>query len=299
VVAQFITGLSAGAAYALVAVGVVLIYKGTRALSIAQGEIGAFGLFIGLRWSSRGIPGPRWHPPLFIDLVIAVVVGAALGRVVERVVMRPLVRRPPLDGVIATLGVALFLALMELKLFGVRTQYAPSPVGRWRVGVLGATLTSERIVALVMAAALAGAVYVFFNRTKFGLAEQATTADPTVARLLGVPVNQVYRFAWVAGGALSGLAAALLAPAFGGLTPFGQTQFALRALAGAVIGGLDSVWGAIIGSLAVGVLEAVAGGQISARGADNLAVLLLVIATLVMRPQGLLGTTGAAGARAG
>jgi branched-chain amino acid transport system permease protein len=294
VIAQLITGLAAGAAYALVAVGVVLIFKGTRALSIAQGEIGAFGFFVGLRWHQRGIPGVRWHPSLFLTLVVAVAGGALIGLVVERFVMRSLVTRPPLDAVIATLGIALFLALAEELLFGTATQFAPSPVGNWKVVVLGATLSAPRIVALVMAGAVATAVYLFFTRSKFGLAVLATTGDPTVARLLGVPVNQVYRFAWVAGGALSGLAAGLLAPAFGGLTPFAQTSFALRALAGAVIGGLDSVWGAIVGSLVIGVLEGVVGGQISTPGAAETAVLALVVATLLIRPRGLLGAEGAA-----
>src|SRR5207245_16400 len=124
----------------------------------------------------------------------------------ERFVMRPLVTRPPLDALIATLGIALFLALAEQLLFGTATQFAPSPVGKWKVVVLGATLTAPRIVALVLAAAVATAVYLFFSRTKFGLAVLATTGDPTVARLLGVPINQVYRFVWVTDGALSGLA---------------------------------------------------------------------------------------------
>jgi branched-chain amino acid transport system permease protein len=293
-VAEVLTGLSQGAAYALVAVGVVLIFKGTKVLSIAQGEIGAFGLFYGLRWHEEGVPVLGWHPSLFTILVIAVAFGALLGLAIERVVMRPLVRRPPLDGLIATLGIALFLALLEKRWFGTATQFAPSPVGSWRVTIFGATLTGERVVALGLAAVVAGALFAFFNRTKFGLAVLATTGDPTVARLLGVPVNQVYRFAWVVGGALSGLAAALLAPAFGGLTPFGQTQFALRALAGAVIGGLDSVWGAIVGSLAIGVLEAVVAGEVSTTGADRVAVLVIVIGTLVVRPRGLLGASGAA-----
>lgn len=293
-VAQIITGLAAGAAYALVAVGVVLIFKGTKALSIAQGEIGAFGFFIGLRWHARGIPGLGWHPPLLMTLVIAVVVGALIGLLAERLVMRPLVSRPPLDALIATLGIALFLALAEELLFGTATQFAPSPVGNWKIVVFGATLTAPRIVALFMAAGVATAVYLFFRQSKFGLAVLATTGDPTVARLLGVPVNQVYRFAWVVGGALSGLAAALLAPAFGGLTPFAQTSFALRALAGAVIGGLDSVWGAIVGSLAIGVLEGVVGGQISTPGSSETAVLILIVATLLVRPRGLLGAEGAA-----
>ena len=291
--AELVTGLSAGAAYALVAVGIVLIYKGTGALSFAQGEIGAFGFFIGLRWAAMGMPLVGWHIPLFMTLVVAVVIGALLGLVVERVVMRPLVRRPPIDGVIATLGIALFLALLEKELFGVASQFAPSPVGSWRIGVFGATLTSERVIALLAAAGVAVALYLFLGRTRFGLAVRATTDDGDVARLLGVPVRQVYRFAWVLGGALAGLAAALLAPAFGGLTPFAQTSFSIRALAGAVIGGLDSVWGAILGSLAVGVIETLVKGNTSGGGTDTLAVLILVVATLVVRPRGLLGNASA------
>ena len=291
--AALVTGLASGAAYALMAVGVVLIFKCTRALSIAQGEIGAFGFFLGLRWADRGIPLLGWHIPRFATLVVAVVVGALIALVVERFVMRPLVRRPPLDALIATLGIALFLALLELRLFGTATQFAPSAVGEWRIVVLGATLTSSRVFGVVLAAGVAWALYIFFTRTKFGLAVQATTSDPVVARILGVPVNDVYRFAWVAAGALSGVAAALLAPAFGGLTPFGQTEFGLRALAGAVIGGLDSVWGAILGSLLVGVVEGVFRAQAPA-GGDAVAVLVLVLVTLVVRPRGILGETGAA-----
>jgi len=293
-VAELVTGLSAGAAYALVAVGIVLIFKGTGALSFAQGEMGAFGFFVGLRWADRGMPGTGWHIPLLLTLVVAVVIGALLGLVVEKVVMRPLVRRPAIDGVIATLGIALFLALLEKEWFGAASQFAPSPVGAWRVHVFGATLTSERVVALLAAAAVAVLMYLFLERTRFGLAVRATTDDGDVARLLGVPVAQVYRFAWVLGGALAGLAAALLAPAFGGLTPFAQTSFSIRALAGAVIGGLDSIWGAIAGSLAVGVIETIVKAHTSGGGTDTLAVLILVVATLVVRPRGLMGTAGAA-----
>jgi branched-chain amino acid transport system permease protein len=290
---NLVVGISSGAAYALMAVGVVLIFKCTRALSIAQGEIGAFGFFVALRWASRGVPIAGWHIPAFMTLVVAVVIAVLIALLVERFVMRPLVRRPPLDALIATLGIALFLALAELQLFGTATQFAPSPVGNWRVVIFGATLVAPRVVALFVAAAVAGALYLFFKRSKFGLAVLATAGDPSVARVLGVPVNQVYRFAWVVGGALSGVAAALLAPAFGGLTPFGQTTYALRALSGAVIGGLDSVWGAIVGSLIVGVLEAMVGGYVSAES-RSVAVFLAVLVVLLVRPRGLLGETAAA-----
>jgi branched-chain amino acid transport system permease protein len=166
-------------------------------------------------------------------------------------------------------------------------------VGNWRIVVFGATLGAPRVIALLVAGAVATALFVFFRRSKFGLAVLATASDPSVARVLGVPVNQVYRFAWVVGGALSGIAAALLSPAFGGLTPFGQTTFALRALSGAVIGGLDSVWGAIAGSLFVGLLEAEVGAHVSAES-RSVAVFAAVLLTLLVRPRGVFGETAAA-----
>lgn len=293
-IAQLITGLSSGAAYALVAVGVVLVFKCTRALSIAQGEIGAFGFFLGLRWADRGIPGLGWHLPRFGTFVLAVVMGAVVGLLVERFIMRPLVQRPPLDGLIATLGVALFLALLELQLFGTAQQLAPPAVGEWRVVLFGATLVSSRVVAILLTGAVALALYGFFTRTKFGLAVLATAANPDVARILGVPVNKVYRFAWVAGCALAGAAAALLGPAFGGIAPFDMTRFTLRALGGAVIGGLDSIWGAIAGSLVIGLVEAIVGANVAQGGADTVAVMVLVLGTLLVRPRGWLGATAAA-----
>lgn len=293
-VSQVVTGLAVGAAYSLIAVAVVLIYSGTKTLSIAMGEIGAFGLFAGLHWRTEGMPVTGWKPSALTAGVIAVVLGGLLGLVVERVIMRPLVRRPPLDGLIATLGVALFLALLELKMYGTDPIAAPSPVGNRIFTVLDAPLPATRVAAFVLAGLVALALFLFLGRTKFGLATRAATSDPTVARLLGVKVNQVYLFAWGVGGALSGLAAAVLVPAFGNLTPFAQTQFSLRALAGAVIGGLDSIWGAILGSLLVGVVETVVQSNAteSQNGYASMAVLVLVLGTLLVRPRGILGTSG-------
>jgi branched-subunit amino acid ABC-type transport system permease component len=293
--ASLLIGLATGATYSLVAVGVVLIYKSTRALSVAQGEIGAFGFLLGLRWAARGIPGLGWHIPRSATLALALIVGAALGLLVERFVMRPLVTRPPLDGLIATLGIALFLALLEKELFGTAPQNAPSPVGEWRWHIANTTLVSSRIVAFLLAGAVAWALYVFFERSKFGLAVRATTSDPIVARVVGVPVNAVYRFAWVTSGALAGMAAALNGSSFGSLGPFDMTRFTLSALAGAVIGGLDSVWGAIAGSVAVGVVEAVVGPRVHVTGSDvpSAVVLALVLLTLMIRPRGVFGVSAA------
>jgi branched-chain amino acid transport system permease protein len=159
---------------------------------------------------------------------------------------------------------------------------------------LDATLTAPRVIAIVALVVVATAAWLFFTRTHFGLGVLAASSDPTTARVLGVPVLRVYRFLWVCAGALAGLAAALLGSAFGGVAPFDMTRFGLRALAGAVIGGLDSIWGAIIGCLAVGAIEGVIGGTFEQSGSAEFAVLVLVLVTLLVRPRGLLGSEGAA-----
>jgi branched-chain amino acid transport system permease protein len=290
VLGQVVVGLAIGSAYSLLAVAVVLVYSSTRVLSLAVGEIGAFSLYAALYAHDHGVLG--WHPSVLVSGLLAVVGGGLLGLLVERFVMRPLVGRPPLDGLVATLAVALFLALLELALYGVDPFAAPSPVGDASVRVFGSTLTASELTLLVVAAAVALGLYLFLSRTGFGLATRATTSDATVARLLGVKVNHVYVFAWGVGGLLSGTAAALLAPVNGSLTPFSLTTALLSALAGAVIGGLDSLGGAVVGSLAVGVVNGVVGSRFDPTTSAGI-VFVAVLATLLVRPQGLLGSTRA------
>lgn len=284
-----VTGLAIGSAYSLFAVAVVLVFSGTRVLCLAVGEIGAFALYASLYWHSHGLPLVGWKPSVFVSSLLAIALGGLLGLLVERVVMRPLLGRPPIDGLVATLAVALFLALLELRIYGLDPFAAPSPVGTGSVKVLGSTLTATQLTLLALAAVVAIALYLFLTRTKFGLATRATTSDPTVARLLGVKVNRVYVFSWGVAGLLAGAAAALLAPINGSLTPFSLTTSLLSALAGAVIGGLDSLGGAILGSLLVGVVTGVIGSQIDDTTASGV-VFVAVLAVLLIRPQGLLGS---------
>jgi branched-chain amino acid transport system permease protein len=290
VLRDVIIGLAIGSAYSLLAVAVVLIYSSTKVLSLAVGEIGAFALYIALRWRDKGWLG--WHPSVFACALLAIVGAGLLGLVVERFVMRPMVGRPALDTLVATLVVALFLALCELAIYGINPFAAPSPVGQGTVRALGATVSTTQVTALALAAVVAFGLWQFLTRTPFGLATRAVTSDATVARLLGVKVNRVYVFAWGVGGLLSGAAAALLAPISGSLTPFSLTTALLSALAGAVIGGLDSLGGAIVGSLIVGLVNSIVGSHVDPTTSAGV-VFLAVLATLLVRPQGLLGSARA------
>lgn len=284
---SLVVGLAIGSAYSLLAVAVVLVYSGTKVLSLAVGEIGAFGLYAGLWWHDHGLLGV--HPPLLVSALVAMVIAGALGLVVERLVMRPLLGRPALDSLVATLAVALFLALLELKLYGLDPFPAPSPVGDGSVEVAGATLTVTEMTLLGLAAVVALGLWLFLTRTSFGLATRATTSDPVVARLLGVPVNRVYVFAWGVSGLLAGAAAALLANVNGSLTPFSLTSALLSALAGAVIGGLDSLGGAVVGSLLVGIVNGVVGSRVDPTTSAGI-VFVAVLVTLLVRPRGLFGS---------
>lgn len=287
---DIIIGLAIGSAYSLLAVAVVLIYTSTKVLSLAVGEIGAFALYVALRWHERGWFG--WHPSIFVVALLTIALGGILGLVVERFVMRPMVGRPALDTLVVTLVLALFLALSELAIYGVNPFAAPSPVGNGTITVLGATVSATQVSVLVLAGVVALSLWLFLTRTPFGLATRAVTSDATVARLLGVKVNRVYVFAWGVGGLLSGAAAALLAPITGSLTPFALTTALLSALAGAVIGGLDSLGGAIVGSLFVGLVHSVVGSRVDPTTSAGV-IFLAVLATLLIRPQGLLGSARA------
>lgn len=293
-----VSGLGAGAVLALLAIGVVLVYKGSKVLNLAQGEMGALAFLTSLALVRAVDDTPNG----FLVLVLTVLLAAIFGIVVERVLMRPLVERPAVQGTIVTLGLAIAIIQFEVLAAPLFLADAISyPVGTAELNTAGSfgltiggvLLPSGRIVALVATGVIAGALWYFFNRTKFGLGVVAATSDNQVARILGIPVRKVYRFTWGVGGALAGLAAALVAPVLTSFAPFQMTALVIQALAAAVVGGLDSVWGAILGGLLVGVVSAVAQQYLNVSAIETAAVLLLVVGTLVLRPRGLLGGAGA------
>ncbi|MHB1445286.1 MAG: branched-chain amino acid ABC transporter permease [Acidimicrobiales bacterium] len=288
---EIVTGLTIGAGYSLLAVGVVLVYTSTRVLSLALGEMGAFGFYLGVKFYLHGVPLVGWHLSAFEAGITAIVVGALLGLLVERFIMRPLTARPGIDKLIVTLGVALVLALVELNFISFDPYPAPPFLGSAHFVLLGATLTTSRVAELATAAAAAAVLYLILNRTKLGLATRATTSDPTVARLLGVKVNNVYRFAWVTAGGLAGLAGALVSNTNGVLLPFSLTTALLSSLAGAVVGGLDSLGGAIVGCLLLGVVQNLA--QPYGIAYESGITLLIVLVVLLVRPQGMFGRSSA------
>lgn len=275
-----VTGLLTGASYALLAVAFVLVYKGTRIFNLAEGEIGGFGLYVA--WALLGT-----LPPILASFA-GIAAGAALGVLIEVAVVRRLVTRTPLAAMAAMLGVALILAYGEQHVFGLNVKTFQSPVGLAGFNLGSVTVTAPRLAALIAAAVVAISLAIFLKRTRFGLAVEAATSDPALARLSGVNVERTRIFVWAFAGAVSALAAILIATV-STFYPLSTTLRLVPAIVAALLGGLTSLPGALIAGLGIGMVESLTVWRTSIGGAADGALLLLLLVALLWRPQGVLG----------
>lgn len=275
-----VIGVFSGAAYALMAVGFVLTYRGTGIFNLAHGEMGGVGVYVA--WSLLHVL-PVWAACL-VGLAASVGTGLAL----EATLVRRVAERSPLSAMASLLGAGLTLAWLEALLAGATIKTFPSPVGTraWTLGTV--TVTAPRVAALVVAAGVAVGLAVFLRRTRFGLAIAAATSDGTLARISGVSVRRVRQVVWGLAGLLSGLAAILLATVYT-FHPLSSTFILVPALAAALLGGLASIAGAFVGGLLIGVTESLVTSQTNVGGAVDGVIFALILAVLLLRPEGLFG----------
>jgi branched-subunit amino acid ABC-type transport system permease component len=276
-----INGLLSGSAYALIAVGFVMIYKGSRIFNLAHGEIGAFGLYIA--WDLQ-----HHKVPVLIAFVAGILVATLVGVIVERTLVRRLVDRTPLAAVACTLGVAFLLAYYEVLHYGAKILVFPPPFGTFSFHIGSLTVTSSRLMSLIFAAGVAIGLALFLKKTKFGLEVTAAVSDKTLARLSGIRVDRTRAFVWALGGATSGIAAMLIA-SVETFHPLSTTLVLVRALTAALLGGLTSITGAFVGGMAIGIIEALVVAHSTVAGAADTAIFLVLLAALLVRPQGVFG----------
>ena len=281
-----ISGLANGGVYALLAVGIVLVYKGSRVLNFAQGEMGTFGLFIAF-WAidKQGLPWPA-------GAALAIASVALIGFLFERIVVRNMGEASRLTVAVATIGLLLLLFALELKIFGPSPQLLPPPITGLGIKVAGFFVSPTQILALLAAAGLGLALAAFLKKTDFGLGVLAASQDPSATRLVGVRLSRVSAFTWALAGGVSAVAALLIAPTIGIFAAGFMTGLFVRAIAAALLGGLTSLPGAFIGGVAVGVIEAVIGQrfvQSTFPGIQSVAVMAVIVLVLLVRPRGILG----------
>ncbi|MFD4249274.1 branched-chain amino acid ABC transporter permease [Amycolatopsis thermoflava] len=281
-----LAGLTSGAVYAAVALALVLIWRSTRIVNFAQGGMMMITTFLGYTVVSHG--GSYW-----LALAVAIAVGLVLGAVVERVLIRPVAKRPPLDAVVVTFGLLVGLQGIAGMVFGGTPQsYPPAfSIAGFQVGGRQILFSPNDLWIVGVVLAVMVVLAVVFRRTSAGLRMRATAFAPEVARLLGVRVGRMLTVGWALAAVVGAVAGVLIAPstfvsptAFDAVLVFGFTA--------AVIGGLDSPPGAVVGGVALGLVLSFVSGYL---GPDivTLGALVVLIVVLMVRPHGLFG----AGAR--
>jgi branched-chain amino acid transport system permease protein len=290
-------GLQAGAIYALVALGIALVYKATGILNFAQGELGTLAAFAAFYVLAGGLDNEASDNKvrLLLATVVALVVGAGLGVIVNTLVIRKLANASPVTSLVATAAIAVLLSSVELLAFEARGRNFPRYIdGGFRLPLANVNVPWHSIVILAVLGGVAALLAVFF-RTSYGIALLATAEDPFAAELQGVPVALMRTIAWGAAGALGALGGLLGAGVFESVSPGLMTgTFLIPAFTGAVLGGISSLVGSAVGGLVVGASVAFANQivrsfELDIPGPPQIAVLAVLLAVLVLRPNGLLG----------
>jgi branched-chain amino acid transport system permease protein len=293
-----IFGLQAGAVYSLVALGLALVYKATRILNFAQGELGTVPAFVAYLvmtgFKVSGEPEAS-RGKLWIATLVALVVGAALGILVNTVVIRRLSSVSPVTSLVATAGLTLLSSGLAIVFFEAKARRFPKYIdGGFRFPTTNAIVSWQTIVTLVVLAGAAALLALLF-RTPPGVALLATAQEPFAAELQGVSVSGMRTIAWAAAGVLGALGGLLGAGVFASVSPgFMTATFLIPAFVGAVLGGLTSMVGAVAGGLLLGITVAAANQinrsfELGIPGPPQAAAFAVLLIVLLIRPRGLFG----------
>lgn len=279
-----LNGVLTGLVYGVVALSFVVIYRASRIVNLAQGQVVMASAFfvwlfaLGLGW------------PLWAALPAALGASIALGAAIERAVFRRLIGQPVFSVVMASIGVLILLQGAAQLFFGAQTRPFPQvfPDGAWRIGPL--LLNKALLIGAVLTLAVSEALHRFFTHTRAGLRLAAVAEDHVTALSLGVSVRQATAIAWMLGSALAMLAGVILLS--GTVLGLQAAEIGLRALPVALLGGLESVRGASLAGVLIGVGEALASrflDPLTAGAASLVFPYVLMILVLLVRPQGLFG----------
>jgi branched-chain amino acid transport system permease protein len=286
---QIVSGLASGGIYALLALALVIIHRSTGVINFAQGEMATLATYIA--WALITEHGWRYWPAFVGTLALSFVGGVAI----HRVVIRPVERGNVLRIVIVTIGLLVAINGFVIWKWGGEPKQLQSPFGTNTYDVGGVIVSAQDVGTIAVALGIVVLLWVLFQYTKVGLALRAVAVNPEEARLVGVRVSWMLALGWGLAALLGAVAGMLTAPTVG-LDPNMMAAVLIYALAAAVLGGIDSPLGAVIGGLTVGVLLNLLGylSQYDAVSwfTEELrlpAALLIILVVLVVRPQGIFG----------
>jgi len=279
-----ISGMSQGSLYALVALGIVLIYRSNRVLNFAHGDITTAGAFIAFGLMMAKV---SW----WIACLLSLLLGALIAMVFYFAILIPAQRREAthLGQVILTLGFGLILQGLILRFGETEPWEFPFPLSDTEVYQFGGVFISQLGIGSFLVGIIGSLLfYLLIQKTRLGLAMRATSENLPAAQTLGIPTRRILALSWGLAALLGVLAGLFLAAALL-IDPFFMMEPFLKGFAAAILGGLNSLPGAIVGGLILGVAESLAGGFISVAFKNTLAFLIIIV-VLLFRPEGLLGT---------
>jgi len=287
-------GLGAGSVYAMLALGFVIIYKSTGVISFAQPAFMLTGATITSYVAPAiGIVVFGWFS-FFVSVAVAAALAAVLGLIIERTAIRPMVGRPVFVVAIITIGLDIALRVVTSGFIGTGSRPIPNPWGLDRASLLGLRVQERHLISMATLLVIVLALTWFYRFTRHGLAMRAAAFDQEAALTQGVSVGSVFALSWAMAGALAAIAGSLLATTAG--VDRQLWIVALIALPAIILGGLDSLEGAVIGGLAVGVVQALVGSyqrDLAPWLGDNFSVVapyVLMLLVLLAKPYGIFGT---------
>jgi len=280
---QVVSGLASGGIYALLGLALVLIYRSTGVINFAQGEMAMFSTFVCWALIDRGVT-------YWLAFLLTLVISFAGGVLVERAVIRPVEHAPTVTIVTVTIGLLLLLNNGAAWIWKgeQRTLENPFPKNTYDVG--GVVIAAQDLGIIGVSLALVALLWLLFQRTTIGLALRAAAQNPESSRLHGVRVSWMLALGWGLAAVLGGVAGILVAPTLGSFDQNLMLPILIFAFAAAVLGGLDSPLGAVVGGLALGVILNLVGAYIDFfADLRTPAALLLILIVLLLRPTGLFG----------
>ena len=297
---RLVDGLSEGSVYALIALGLVIIYRGTGHLNFAQGEMALFCTYVVYQFGEWGIP-------IGIAVIMGMGVGFAIGAAAEVALVRPVAKKSPFAVFIVTIGLFQFLNWLDGAIWGGQ-QLPNSGVGSKQISypslfpsapddfvrILGAEITYKSLGTIALVLVITAALFLVFNRTKLGLAMRAVASNADSAKLVGIRTNTVLMASWGLAAAIGAIGGVVTAGNAAGVSQSLMFQVFIYGSAAATLGGFDSPGGAVIGGLAIGVIQNMVAGYADEWVGQEMKVgvsFLVIVAVLIFRPSGMFGTS--------
>jgi branched-chain amino acid transport system permease protein len=277
---QIFSGLAAGSIYASLALALVMIYRATDLVNFAQGEMAMFSTYIAWTLVNAGLP-------FWLAFLITLVVSFLGGMIIERVVIRPVENAPVLAAVVVTIGLLLIFNSVAGWIYTYTVQDFPSPFPDRPV--FGALMTTRDLGVIGVTLLMLVLLFAFFRYTPIGLAMRAAAQNPASARLCGIRVGRMLAIGWGLAAMIGATAGVMVAPVLF-LDPNMMGGVLIYAFAGALLGGITSPVGAVVGGLIVGVTENLVGTYLIPSQLKLTVAFALIILVLVFRPNGLFGT---------